>query len=59
MTIAAIIWALLVLGYGASTVPLFRQGFRRLPRHPAVAPGKRVVYHPSLSRARRARRSAA
>jgi hypothetical protein len=58
MTSAAIIWGLLVLGYGTSTVPLFRQGFRRLPR-PVVAPGKRVVYHPSLSRARRARRSAA
>jgi hypothetical protein len=59
MTIAAIAWGLLVLGYGASTVPLFRQGFRRVPRHPAVAHGNRVVYHPSLTRMRRGGRSAA
>jgi hypothetical protein len=43
MTIASIAWGLLVLAYGASTVPLFRQGFRRVPRHPVVGPGRRVV----------------
>jgi hypothetical protein len=59
MTIASIVWGLLALGYAASTVPLFRQGFRRVPKNPVLAPGRRVVYHPSLSRARRADRSAA
>ena len=61
MSIALIAWGLLVLAYGASTVPLFRQGFRRVPtpRHPVVGRGARVLYHPSLSRGRRAGRSAA
>ena len=61
MTIAWIAWGLLLLAYGASTVPLFRQGFRRVPtpRHPVVGRGARVLHQPAPSRVRRASRPAA
>jgi hypothetical protein len=58
MTIAPIIWGLLVIAYGASTVPLARQGWGRTPRKHVAARRTQVVYHPRLSRLRRAGRLA-